>query len=64
MAISRALAETRLRKRYKEQADIYPLMWRDCPLTEYIRRNIRKVMEDDLLQSYDRLPNWHPETLP
>ena len=60
MPITRELAETRLRKRYKEQADIYPRMWNDTPLSEYVRRNVRKVMEDGQLESYDRLPNWRP----
>jgi hypothetical protein len=60
MTISRALAETRLRKRYHQQALIYPLMWNEVPLDVYIRSNVHKVMQNDLLADYDRLPNWHP----
>lgn len=60
MPISRALAETRLRKRYKEQVDRYPNMLNEIPLALYIKRNVRLVMENDYLADYDRLPNWHP----
>lgn len=59
--ISRKLAETRLRKRYYEQALIYPIMWKELPLEQYIAANVALVMKRDLLASYDRkLPNWHP----
>jgi hypothetical protein len=60
MSISRGLAETRLRKRYYEQARIYPIMWKKIKLAVFIETNVRKVMRDDLLADYDRLPNWHP----
>jgi hypothetical protein len=60
MPISRALAETRLRKRYYQQATTFPTMWKELPLDIYIRTNVRRVMEHDLLADYDRLPNWHP----
>lgn len=60
MAISRGLAETRLRKRYYQQALIYPIMWKELPLDTYLAANVAKVMRDSLLADYDRLPNWHP----
>ncbi len=60
MTIKRKLAETRLRKRYYQQALIYPTMWKELPLSTYITANISKVMRNDLLADYDRLPNWHP----
>lgn len=59
--ISRALAETRLRKRWREQVGLFPTMARDVPLDLYIRANVQRVIESDLLASYDHLPNWHPE---
>lgn len=61
MGISRALAETRLRKRYREQALIYPIMWKEFPLAVYIAVNVARVMKNNSLADYDRLPNWHPE---
>lgn len=60
MAITRKLAETRLRKRYYQQALIYPVMLMELPLEQYISSNIDNVMRNDLLSDYDRLPNWHP----
>ncbi len=62
MPCSRTLAETRLRKRWKEQVDIYPTMANDIPLERYLAASWRHVSENDLLASYDRVPNWHPVT--
>lgn len=62
MAITRGLAETRLRKRYHQQALIYPIMWKELPLDLYIQANVRLVMENELLADYDRLPNWRPQS--
>jgi hypothetical protein len=61
MAISRALAETRLRKRYRQQMLRFPLLPKDISLETYIQRNVKHVMGNDLLADYDREPNWHPE---
>lgn len=60
MQISRALAETRLRKRWKEQAETFPTFAHDIPLDLYLKRNVAAVMENGYLESYDRLPNWRP----
>ncbi len=60
MTISRPLAETRLRKRYREQIEKFPTMAKDLPLDTYIRANVQRVMEHGFLADYDRLPNWHP----
>jgi hypothetical protein len=58
--ISRGLAETRLRKRWKEMTDRFPSMASDTPLASFIARSVHKVMENgQLLAEYDRLPNWH-----
>jgi hypothetical protein len=35
-------------------------MWKEIKLAVFIETNVRKVMRDDLLADYDRLPNWHP----
>jgi hypothetical protein len=59
--ISRALAKTRLRKRWKEQVDRYPTMANDIPLDTYIAANWRRVAENDFLADYDHLPNWRPK---
>ena len=61
MTISRALAETRLRKRWKQQVDIYPAMKNEIPLDRYVAANWRHVSENGLLADYDLLPNWHPQ---
>lgn len=50
MTCDRATAEQRLTYRWKEQRQFFP---NTCPLDQYIRRNVRTVMRDDLLREYD-----------